>query len=183
MNAGAAKLAAVELSISEIIERLKAEGVSVTGPAVSRWQHGKRVPRGEDRRALSRAFGIPTGAWDEEPEAPGAPAAAASSPRPIASADPTAADLARDLLTRIQLYREQAETTQLGVQARKMLAEMEGSAIERYARLSGNRSSERDMVASPQFKRLLEEMFRALAPYPDAMRALRAAMTAAEAAA
>ncbi len=184
-NAGATKLASLGLSCAEVVERLKAAGFATSRISVSRWQNGKTKPEAEARTYIERAFGIESTVWDGGAPPKPAPSAPATIPAPPAvptSTDPTASELARDLLTRIQLYREQFETTNLGVQGRKALAEMEGKAIERYAKLSGQAATEREILSSPHFTKILDDIFAVLEKHPDAMLALRAALSGAEAA-
>lgn len=195
MNPGAKRLAALGLTCTEIVEKVAASGHQVSRMAASRWQTGKKLPAREAREALLKAFGIPVEAWDGGARAKPAPAPVVAPvptppPTPVPSMvpmqppsdEPTAAELARDLLTRIQLYREQSEMTTLGVQAHRTLAEMEGKAIERYAKLTGQAATEREILSSPHFTKVLDEMFRVLEKFPDALRALRAAMSDSEAA-
>lgn len=195
MNVGAKTLESLDLGGTAVIEKLKAQGCEPSQASVSQWKSGFRRPTPSARRAMSRAFGIPTVAWDEDvvvPDPAPAPSIAVEKQEAVgpsvqrallpSNEDPTAAELARDLLTRIQLFREQSETTSLGVQGRKTLAEMEGKAIERYSRLSGQSMTEREVIGSPHFRRVLDEMFAVLEKYPEALRALRAALSDAEAA-
>lgn len=192
MNAGAAQLDALGLSLADVVDRLAMAGFTAHRPAVSRWRNGKRLPEASARKALQEVFGIEPRAWDLPPGAE-APEEATVSPEAtqvatitgntLATAlDPTASELAKDLLGRIQVLREQSESTTLPLSARKQLAEMEGRAIERYAKLSGQAATERDILSSPHFTRVLDELMAALEPYPEALRAVRKAMSEADAA-
>jgi hypothetical protein len=195
MNAGAVQLSALEFSCSEVVAKLKTAGLTVSRMSVSGWQTGKKKPAPAARAAIAEALKIPVSAWDSDAHPKAGTAAgrdadlvddhtvafAPTRPLPTSSlADPTAADLAHDLMTRIQLFREQSEMSDLGIHARKMLAEMEGKAIERYAKLAGQSTSERDLLRSPFFTKVLDEMVAALEKFPDALRALRAALTSAD---
>jgi hypothetical protein len=58
-----------------------------------------------------------------------------------------------------------------------VLFEMERNAIAQYAKLSGQAATEREILSSPHFRNVLDEMMAALAPYPEALRALRVALS------
>ncbi len=147
--------------------------------SVSEWQNGKKKPVQTAREAIAKVFPISPADWDAEAgavrELEGRAARNVAVPMPPAD-ESNASELARDLLARIQVLREQFESTDLGMSARKALAEMEGKAIERFAKLSGQAATERDILGSPHFQRVLDEMFAALSKHPQALLDLRAAL-------
>jgi hypothetical protein len=85
----------------------------------------------------------------------------------------SAADLAEEQLAEIQVYRQQFRDSKLDIRAAALLADMEGKAIERYARLTGEVPSPETVLArSPAWQRLRDKVFGALERFPDATRAV-----------
>jgi hypothetical protein len=192
-NEGAALLKARGGSRGALVALLGAAGVHAVRATVGNWRDARTKPGPEARAVMAKPpLKIPPDAWDRTAGDVVGPAnRAAAPPTPpilppalreakreaIPPAEETAADLAQGLLTRIQILREQFETTSLGIPARKQLAEMEGAAIERYAKLTGQSATpESQLLRSPAWAKLSAKVLDALEAYPDALRAVREAL-------
>ena len=177
MNDGAVRLKALGLSLGKIAEELGKLGLTVTKMAVSRWIRGERVPTLEARAVLEKPpFGIDPKAWDSAAGPAGAKKARApappSPPSAPAGAVANAPELAQDLLTRIQRWREQSEVDGTPA-AQAQLAALEMRAIQQLAGLTGQAAApEAELVRSPAWKKLKAELLGALERFPDALAAV-----------
>lgn len=190
MNAGAEKLKGLGMSLRTTVTALAENGVKASAMGVKRWQDGSRVPAETVRLAfLAKPFQIPVNDWDLQP-AKGATKKKAPAPRPaqdasLASAPPpalvapgdTATERQRDLLTRIQRWRHDAEYGDASATARAQLATLEQRAITELAALTGEKAQpDAVLLKSPQWARLSAKVLEALAPFPAAVKAVRAAL-------
>ena len=190
MNEGAKRLTACNLSLAEAVTALKANGQKASRVAVKRWRDGTRVPAEGVRAAFAAPpFEIPLDAWDLLPGAASAKKTARAglakhqAPKrpdvrePASPPDESAAGHQRDLLTRIQRWRGEAEFANASPTARAQLAELEQRAIRELAALTGEKAQpDAVLLKSPQWGRLTAKILEALEGYPDAARAVRAAL-------
>lgn len=182
MNAGASKLRDSGVSLAKCVEALGKAGVTVTRKTVSVWRDGSRVPSDEARAVFAKApFRIPVGSWEvaggrrKASDPPPPPTAPAPPPSPPA-ASTSASDLAEDLLTRIQRWRLDAESTSTSPLAKKQLAELEMRAIAEFARFTGAATPETVLLKSPAWGRLKSRLLSALRAHPDALQAVEDAL-------
>jgi hypothetical protein len=198
-NEGAERLKAHAKSLAEIVGYLAGRGVTVTRMTVSNWRSSKFAPPDEARDIFAEPpFNIPKADWDravgasaagteglgEKPGAnlrpvlavaPGGDAGVAPGANEEPPAEQSAAELAGDLLGRIRRLREAAEAE--GTPAAKArILELEGKAVDRFARLTGQDVTELEIGRSPQWQRLKAEIFECLKGHPDAAKALAATM-------
>lgn len=144
---------------------------------VHRWKTGERIPEGEHRRNLKRAYGIPVEAWDCEPEAgdvdgvsePEAPRSSV----PVAEKVPaSSADHFLELMQEARAVRVSSK----GISALERLRsiEREGALRTQYERArAGERASEGQIIQNhPNWSRFEEKLLKALLTYPDAARAV-----------
>lgn len=191
LNEGAVKLRASGKSAAEIAAFLARRGVNVTRQTASNWRAGKTLPPDEARAAFAGApFRIPTVAWERPAKAPdGVMTGGSPSKPPGRPGGPTAghggpgdrrsaAELAAGLLARIEGFRARAEAEGTPAAAARLCA-LEGRAIERLAKLTGEGASpEGELVRSPQWARLRAEILGAVGKHPAAARDLLAALEA-----
>ncbi len=191
MNRGAQMLADSGLSSGALGSLLAERGVNVSRQACHLWAKGKRLPGLDARDALAQAPpGIAPTAWDEQPPPPAAnaPQAPASPERegiaapPVASSDtPNAVELQRDLVTRIQRWRNEAEYgANTSPAARAQLVTLEQRAIRELARLTGQDAPEADLLRSRQWALVSDGIVEALVKFPDAARAVKEVLRAIE---
>ena len=156
-------------------------GVSVA--SVGAYRTGDRSPNNATRQRIreeTEKLGavIPEEAWDERPSPeelapPPRPPRSERPPRPATSDDPAELggrlrQLIEDLYTELEDPEAGPKTFGERAQAVDRLA----SAADKLSRITGVRLTERQILASPLWKDLLERIVTALEPWPDAMRAV-----------
>lgn len=149
---------------------------------VNRWALGLITPTMASRTKIHAAGGPDPLLWDE-PIAPGAtPAPKATAPRkprdPEARATPEGVrSLADAAFGQAQALQDELEADGADLEARIRMAERLGSLIASLGKLTGAAVlNERQILMSPAFKRIVSVMLEALQPWPDAMRAVAAAL-------
>jgi transcriptional regulator with XRE-family HTH domain len=160
-NRGAVMLARIGETQTKIAERTKC-----TREQICRFQSGERLPGPLNRARIKKEFGIPETAWDEEPTA--------AAPVPTGPLDDTIAGRVSRLQRTIDKIQEEVladpDTTR-----REKLAELKGAieATGLLAKLTGESQemSEARLIRLPVMRRLVEQLLKALEPWPDAMRA------------
>ncbi len=141
------------------------------------WRHGRKTPGAEARAKIENAFGIPQRAWLIRPGGSLDPAAAAPSPpstlAPVAT--PTTLEDCLALLAAIR-----ADRNQRGLMSpeRIRLSEAEAKVLTLRMRLEAavELSEDRYVRDHPGWARLERCLLAALEPYPDASRAVAAAI-------
>lgn len=160
-NRGAVMLARIGETQSKIATRTKC-----TREQICRFQSGERVPGPLNRARFKKEYGIPETAWDEEPTA-----IAPSQSGPI---DDTIDGRVARLQRTIDEIQEQV-LADPGTTRREKLAELKGAieATGLLAKLTGESQemSEARLIRLPVMRRLVEQLLKALEPWPDAMRA------------
>ena len=143
---------------------------------VMSWRTGTRSPADDKRRAIHAAGGPAPSAWDE-PADLGAGAVFGLTAAPVAgSATPEAVvTLADEELARVREFASALEREALPVRDRVMLHAKLSDMIIGLGKLTGaSIVNERQVVMSPVFGNLMREAAQALAPWPEACRALAA---------
>jgi transcriptional regulator with XRE-family HTH domain len=171
-NEGARLLRASGASLAAI-----AKAANRSKPAAVAWRSGKALPDAESRAALAIAFAIPPAAWEL------ASSAEAAQPEPPSSAMAAPAGSTAAQVDAL-LSSVRADRAGPGVSAaqRAKLASLEGTLLGLKARLEADaREAEDRLSESPAFQRFQATLRAALQPYPDAARAVVAALEAVDA--
>lgn len=158
---GAVMLAQVGDSQAEIAAKVKCKREEV-----SYFQTGSRNPGPMNRTRFKKHYGIPETAWDEEPE------------RPKAAAPAAVDESIQGRVDRLQRtidYFQEAALTDPQMTTRERLAVLGDAiaALRDLARLTGESQeiSEAKLLKLPVLRKIVDDLVRALEPWPDAMRA------------
>lgn len=158
-----------------------AAALGVGQNTVCQWQNGDRLPMAKHRIAIERHFKIDRALWERpfvsSVRTPAAPSAPSNGSTPRAS---TAFDLAdliakevRDLVT---------PCDEKGYTARERVASLKAAAglLRELAEYTGERFEieERKVLRSPAWKRIQGAVTTALAPFPEAAKAVGEALLA-----
>lgn len=161
MSISAARLAALPIAGKVVAER-----IGVTAVAVSRYRSGQRTPTAELAAKLETEFGIPADGWSE----------------PVTSAQPEQAALGGDHAERTKrLAAELLEALEAEVRAvrgddglthlerTRRLTQL-AQAVQRIGPLTGATLalSEEQILRSPAWRKLKEDLLEMLAEFPDA---------------
>jgi transcriptional regulator with XRE-family HTH domain len=142
--------------------------LGVSRSLVGHWLTGHRVPtKLEVRTALRKAFAIPVEAWDEPAES----ALATQDTTTTWTADSVQARAQR-LQSMIDAMTDQLQQSATPAEFSKFCRSIT-PALTHLGRLTGETLSidESRIVRLPAWRRIEEALVRALAPWPDAMRA------------
>jgi transcriptional regulator with XRE-family HTH domain len=156
------KLACSQKEIAEIVGR--------SGATVSHWRNGERVPVIEDRLKLQATYGIPSGAWDEEPNNKPVGHGSNTAELPTEERAQTAKEMAQSLARQAQRNIELMERDEeLPFRERNRLITACTSAIKLLAQCE---LDEAKIVRSPQWAALKKLIIDALEPFDDATAAV-----------
>ena len=151
------------------------DAIGATRQAVAWWRNGSRTPEERWRVKLQARFGIPIAAWDRV--AGDAPAAAAVEwfPSPADGGEPSALEDCGRLLA---LLRSQLNRPDLLGRERVQLGDAFARALAQKERLERAREmlEARTIREHPEWQRLKRLMIAALLPFPEASRAVEAAL-------
>jgi hypothetical protein len=172
MTTGARKFSAMPGSNAE-----KALRWQVTLPTITRWGNATRKPDEATRQAIEAAGGPLVCEWDESVAvAAKPPPRAPRSVMPDDAVSPTSAqDEARRLLRQVVDIEAAAEQEDDLVRRAAILASA-ATIHQRLAKVvgAGHAITERQILESPMWKRLSDDITATLEPWPDAMAALAA---------
>lgn len=169
LNAGAQALAAVD-SIANTAAKLGCSPRIVSG-----WRSGRKIPNEGSRATIERVYGIARALWDKAASSePTGPAAPPHAPEGVEARESAEARLQAQL-ARLRAQRADPELTERG---RLELEKLELAASRALARAEGLELTERQILASVAWRRVCDRMVSALEPWPDAMRAVAAALDA-----
>ncbi len=154
--------------------------IGASKASVSAWRLGDKVPDVEARRALEASYAIPAASWSETPDH-GRPSPAAP-PRDVdgpGDAEPSGVE---ELLTTIRELRRDVrllpgERVRACAEERALLSQISRNA--KQASDSQAITLER-ILEHPEMKRFDSILHAALAPYPDAVRAVIKALESAQ---
>lgn len=155
-----------------------AERVEVNQSLVARWGTGERSPTSAQRKLLRAEFGIPIGSWDKPaeaapaPEAAAAPAEAKSTPLNGISFRTETQRLYDEtirLRTRGEWYRDRNNDKMYLKFTRE--AAVQQTLLGRLLGVTTQISEER-ILRMPAFRNLIDRVLGAVAPWPEALRAI-----------
>ncbi len=179
---GQRRLAGLSVKSTEI-----AAVCGVSSAAVSQWNAGKKQPAPASREVLEQRFGIPRLAWDrpagwsaDTPVTPRAPTPSEVNRlgRPVTdSASSTPTTLA-EVLARIEELAELAQAPDLTPSERLKLEDTRVKYYTLAHRIIRDQelSEEKIVRRHPLFARVARSIVVTLRPWPDAMRAVAAAL-------
>jgi transcriptional regulator with XRE-family HTH domain len=161
-NRGAVLLARIGETQSKIATRTKCTRVQV-----AYFESGQRVPGPLNRARFKKEYGIPETAWDEEPTA-------IVPPPQTGPVDESIAGRVARLQRTIDQIQEEAQTDPETTR-REKVAVLKGAieALALLAKITGESQemSEARLIRLPAMRRLVEQLLKALEPWPEAMRA------------
>lgn len=168
LNKGAVEFAAMPGGLREKSQRFR-----VSDATISAWQLGNRKPAAQKRREIHEAGGPEPESWDElVPEIAAAPAREPEAP--VAATPAAARSEADRLLATVRALQDAADDgAGLDLQARVRVAERLAAMVATLGRLTGDAViNERQILRSPAAREIENAIVEALAPWPDAMRAV-----------
>lgn len=179
---GQRRLAELDAKASEI-----AAVCRVSRPAVSQWKAGKKVPAPAARELLEKRYGIPRITWERPAgwaaDAPVTPRAVAPSdgnrtPRPVTDSASSTPTTLEEVLARIEELATLAQNEDLTPSERLKLEDTRVKYYTLAHRIIRDRelSEEKIVRRHPLFERVARTILVALRPWPDAMRAVAAAL-------
>lgn len=171
LNAGAVALHDAG-KVAQVARRLGVSERTIAG-----WRSGARVPNEASRHQLERELQIPRADWDRPVAAQGhaPPAAHTEAPPRAAGADESDWRLAVQL-DRLAAMRADPDISERG---RLELEKLELQVTRAVARRDGLEDlTTARFIGSRPFRELMDRATAALEPWPDAMRALAAALEA-----
>jgi transcriptional regulator with XRE-family HTH domain len=152
-----------------------ASTIGASKPTVSAWMTGRKTPTADYKRALAKAYRIPVQSWSarpgvqEKPRAEAAPAPATSRASRVTILDALIAQVEQ---ARAQADLAPAELVKLASTQSRLIEQREeldrpdaGAALEQALR-------------SEAFQRIRKAVVDALAPHPEAAKAVVAALRA-----
>lgn len=170
LNAGAVELVNAG-KVTQVARRLNVSERTIAG-----WRSGARVPAEASRVQLETELGIPRALWDR-PAVAREPAPAA--PQPVTTTPPAAGADEADRRLAVQLQRLAAMRVEpkISERGRLELEKLELQVTRAIARRDGleDLTTARFMASKP-FRDLMDRATAALQPWPEAMRALAAAL-------
>lgn len=154
-----------------------AERVQVDQSLVARWGSGERVPTQAQKKLLRSQLGIPIGAWGKPPEA--APSMPTPPPEQTRSTPLNGVSFREEtqrlydetirLRKRAEFYRDRNED-------KMYLKVLREAAVQQtlLGRLLGvtTQISEEKLVRLPVFRNMIDRVLAAVAPWPEALRAI-----------
>lgn len=173
MNKGAAAFKAMQVPAKIWATRL---GKSVS--TVRAYSYGERVPPEDERISIHVDHGGPEPVlWLELVTEP-APRTAREPHDPEAATPEAAEGEAAKLLQNIRGLQDEITGAgeSMDLPARVRMVDHLASAVAKLGQLTGTRVTERAILASPHFAEIESTMIEALTPWPDAMRAVSAAL-------
>lgn len=163
-NRGAVMLARIGETQAKIAKRLK-----ITREEVAYFESGARKPGKVNRAQLQAEYKIPATAWDEDPVPP--------TFSTLAIDDSVAGHVGRLQKSITQLHETALTDETLAHRERMNLIVSAIAATERLAKLTEGASiSQTKLLRMPAMRRLIEQISKALEPWPDAMRAVGEAL-------
>jgi hypothetical protein len=160
---GQRQLLALDMSASEI-----GAVIGVSGETARRWRRGEKVPH-ERRGAIQVKLGIPAVCWERAPRTPTPAEALASSLDPAAI--PAEAKGLDALITQLEGARQEPNLSAV------TLAKLGGVEVRAREAAAKCRSwDEAAIIASPAWHALKLRILDSLRPWPDAIRAMAAAL-------
>jgi transcriptional regulator with XRE-family HTH domain len=162
--------------------RVLAAKVGCGSATVSRWRAGELRPAPAMRTALFEAYGIPLRSWDVVPGAQLEGVRAPARP-PLPPADPNDASVSEkstlaDVLLLIASIREAAAQPDLVADERRklMVDERQALALRHKLEQDAEELEERIVKGHPSWRRIQVTLVKALGPFPQAARAVAAAL-------
>lgn len=152
-----------------------AERVQVDQSLVARWGTGERTPTPAQRKLLRTELGIPIGAWDKPPQAaPSIPPTKEVKSTPLNGVSfRTETQRLYDETIRL---RERAEYYRDRNNDKMYLKVLREAAVQQtlLGRLLGvtTQISEERIVRTPAFRNVVDRILSAVAPWPEALRAI-----------
>ena len=182
-NEGQRRLTMVDASHGAVAMK-----VGVSKQVVSMWRKGAKMPSLPARAKLATAYGIPVEAWEREPGAyvastPPAAVVTAASPVTNTSPAPTSAETRstlHDVLALIAGLKTELSTPGLSATVRRGINADLARLLSLRARLEKEEEllEERIVLEHPFYRRLRSAIVGALAPHPEAARAVARALEA-----
>jgi len=160
----------VEGSLDAIAREVGAKGKQ----SISEWRSGRKIPSIEMRARIQSAFGIPAGAWSKRPA--GADGVEATSVQTQeAEALPSTLD---DCLALLAVIRRDRKQDGLLAAERVKLSDAEARILALRARLESAHELAEDRYVRdhPAWKRIERLLAEALEPFPEAAKAVHAAL-------
>jgi transcriptional regulator with XRE-family HTH domain len=170
-NEGQRRLSELPVSGGDI-----ARSLSVSPAMATYWRNGTKLPTPERRSQIARLYGIPADAWDRvceaaEPPADGSPVDPAI---PIKIPEGMTLEQVDRLVARLM-----PETMKPDL-APSTLAQVSSTITQllrlRAALVGDSRTDEAKLAQSPSFRAAVMAVVEALRPFPDALRAVEAAL-------
>jgi hypothetical protein len=174
MNRGAGAFKALAVPAKIWAARL---GKSVS--TIRAYTYGERVPPEAERVSIHADWNGPAPElWLELVTEPSAPRTQRELPEPEAATPEAAEGEAAKLLQNIRGLQDEiaGAGADMDLQARVRMVDHLASAVAKLGQLTGTRVTERAILASPHFAEIESTMIEALTPWPDAMRAVSAAL-------
>jgi transcriptional regulator with XRE-family HTH domain len=149
-------------------------------PTISKWENGGKQPHREQKEQIAKELGIPVEWWDLPPLEAAQPMATAEGRTAEAACDGSP-DGTRELAQRLQRqawgladrldHFEGTLPEQIGAAAKL------ASLIADVGKLTGAAIvNERQILASPSMRRIVDTLTTALTPWPDALQAVTNAL-------
>lgn len=148
---------------------------------ISRWVSGRLVPKEATRKALFLAFGIEPVAWDE----PAKGEALASAPEtavgtPVDTLDDKSVRARAERLQRMldsQLRQLEQDTRATPIERAKVMSSV-AATLKVLGSITGEAQEigESRIVRLPAWRRIEDQLIKTLRPWPDAARAVAAAV-------
>ena len=150
-----------------------AEKLGKSQTLVSFWISGERAPSARNRDLIEAVLGIEVRAWDQPVPRPPKPR-----PRAEAPLDASVGALATRLIAILRAELERLEKERGTPLERVRLGEKIASTLAQLAKMTGESAeiSESKILKTPAWKQLRDRMLEALAPFPDAARAIGEAL-------
>lgn len=144
---------------------------------ISNYLTGIRKPGPGRRRLFLRRYKVPIESWDEAPDAKATLARTSPSPAPPPVVDVQARALRLQSMVDETLDRVMRNKKTTPLERTKVLASA-ATTIAVIGKLTGDAQqiSEQRIARLPAWRRIKDEMMRALTPWPDAMRAVGEAL-------
>jgi hypothetical protein len=154
-----------------------AAALGVSGPMVTYWRGGTKVPNPERRAQIERLWGIPAAAWDRVSEPP----KAAPAPREWDPAVPIRVPSGMTLEQVDEMLRRLRPVMQDPQIPPSTLAQLTSTATQllrlRASLVGDGRTDEEKLASSSAFQSTVAAIIGALRPYPQALQAVERALS------
>jgi transcriptional regulator with XRE-family HTH domain len=175
-NEGQRRLTLVDASHAAVAMKL-----DVSKQVVSMWRQGKKMPAVSARTKLATVYGIPVEAWDLAPGAePTTVVTAAPSVTSATPDAPSTSSTLHDVLALIAGLKQELRARDISATVRRGINADLTRLLSLRARLEKEETllEERIVLEHPFYRRIRSAIVGALAPYPDAARAVVRALEA-----